>query len=311
MKMTVVYVSLNQKARWVCFNLTLIAGLNLSLLTVSQVISRGYGRRQHSRSKTNGRKGNKMVHTKSSQASRIVNITVALIVISLSTLVQAQSAAADAKEKIAAAIKESIAKNQAALKEYTWTENTQISLKGEVKKQEENQCQYGPDGKVQKTPIGNPANSESAQQSSGGRRGEVKKAMIEKKVDELKDYMEQVQALVKEYVPPDPKKIQAAQAAGNVSMQPATADGIAAMNIKNYVKQGDLVKLGFDTSAKKLRSFDVNSYTDNPQNDPVTLTVTFASLPDGTNYVQQSVLDAPAKKIQVTTTSSDYKKLGQ
>jgi len=259
---------------------------------------------------TNGRKGNKMVQTKSSQASRIVNITVALIVISLSTLVQAQSAAADAKEKLAAAIKESIAKNQAALKEYTWTENTQISLKGEVKKQTENQCQYGPDGKVQKTPIGNPADSQSAQQSSG-RRGEVKKAMIEKKVDELKDYMEQVQALVKEYVPPDPKKIQAAQAAGNVSMQPATADGIAAMNIKNYVKQGDLVKLGFDTSAKKLRSFDVNSYTDNPQSDPVTLTVTFASLPDGTNYVQQSVLDAPAKKIQVNTTNSDYKKLGQ
>ena len=252
-----------------------------------------------------------MVQTKSSQGSRIVNITVAFIVISLSTLVQAQSAGADAKEKIAAAIKESIAKNQAALKEYTWTENTQISLKGEVKKQEENQCRYGPDGKVQKTPIGNPPNSQSAQQSSGRRGGEVKKAMIEKKVDELKDYMDQVQALVKEYVPPDPKKIQAAQAAGNVSLQPATAGGIAAVNIKNYLKQGDLVKLDFDTSAKKLRSFDVNSYTDNPQNDPVTLTVTFASLPDGTNYVQESVLNAPAKKIQVNTTSSDYKKLGQ
>jgi hypothetical protein len=259
-----------------------------------------------------------MVQTKSSQASRIVNITVALTVISLSTLMQAQSsdtagAPADAKEKIAATIKESIAKNQAALKQYTWTENTQISLKGEVKKQEENQCQYGADGKVQKTPIGNPADSQSAQQSSGGsgrRGGEVKKAMIEKKVDELKDYMQQVQALVKEYVPPDPKKIQAAQAAGNVSLQPP-AGGIATMNIKNYEKQGDLVKLGFDTNAKKLRSFDVNSYTDNPKDDPVTLTVTFASLPDGTNYVQQSVLDAPAKKIQVNTTNSDYKKLGQ
>jgi len=43
----------------------------------------------------------------------------------------------------------------------------------------------------------------------------------------------------------------------------------------------------------------------------MTLAVTFASLPDGTNYVQQSVLDATAKKIQVNTTNSDYKKLGQ
>ena len=257
-----------------------------------------------------------MVQTKSSRASRIINTTLTLTLMGLSTLVQAQSdtgAPADAKQKIAAAIKESMAKNQAALKQYTWTENTQISLKGEVKKQEENQCQYGPDGKVQKTPIGNPANSQSAQQQSGGggRRGEVKKAMIEKKVDELKDYMQQVQALVHQYVPPDPKKIQAAQAAGNVSVEPPTADGIATMNIKNYEKQGDLVKLGFDTSAKKIRSFDVNSYMDNPKDDPVTLAVTFASLPDGTNYVQQSVLDAPAKKIQVNTTNSDYKKLGQ
>ena len=120
-----------------------------------------------------------------------------------------------------------------------------------------------------------------------------------------------MQALVHEYVPPDPQKIQAAQAAGNVSVQPPTADGIAEMNIKNYEKQGDLVKLGFDTNAKKLRSFNVNSYMDNPKDDPVSRAVTFASLPDGTNYVSQSVLDAPAKNIQVNTTNADYKKLGQ
>jgi hypothetical protein len=36
-----------------------------------------------------------------------------------------------------------------------------------------------------------------------------------------------------------------------------------------------------------------------------------ASLPDGTNYVQQTVLDATAKKLQVTTTNSNYQKLGR
>jgi hypothetical protein len=38
----------------------------------------------------------------------------------------------------------------------------------------------------------------------------------------------------------------------------------------------------------------------------VTLAVKFAGLPDGTNYVQQSVLGASAKQLQVTTTNSDY-----
>ena len=50
-------------------------------------------------------------------------------------------------------IKNSIAKNQAQLKQYAWTETTQISLKGEVKKVDQNACSYGPDGKVQKTPV--------------------------------------------------------------------------------------------------------------------------------------------------------------
>jgi hypothetical protein len=39
--------------------------------------------------------------------------------------------------------------------------------------------------------------------------------------------------------------------------------------------------------------------------------VTFASLPDGTNYAAESVLDATGKKIQVKVTNSGYKKVGQ
>jgi hypothetical protein len=41
----------------------------------------------------------------------------------------------------------------------------------------------------------------------------------------------------------------------------------------------------------------------------VTLKVMFNNLPDGTNYVAQSVLDATAKQIQIRTTSSGYTKL--
>jgi hypothetical protein len=48
---------------------------------------------------------------------------------------------------------------------------------------------------------------------------------------------------------------------------------------------------------------------DSPK-DVVTLAVQMASLPDGTNYVQQSVLDATAKKLQVTTTNSNYQLIG-
>ncbi|HXY52900.1 MAG TPA: hypothetical protein VEI01_25870 [Terriglobales bacterium] len=39
--------------------------------------------------------------------------------------------------------------------------------------------------------------------------------------------------------------------------------------------------------------------------------VTFSGLPDGTNYVQQTVVDMPAKKMQVKVTNSNYKKLSR
>jgi len=213
-----------------------------------------------------------------------------------------------AMQEKSAALKHALAENQAALKQYSWTETTQIIFKGEVKKQTQKEVHYGSDGTIQKTPI---QGADQAQQTGGGRRrgGIIKREIIEHKVEGMKDYMERVEALVHEYVPPDPQKIHAAEAAGNLSIQPA--QGVTNLVIKNYLKQGDSVTIGFDHSAKKIRGYNVQSYLDNPNEDVVTLAVDFASLPDGTNHPQQSVLDAPSKQIQVKVTNSAYKKVGQ
>ncbi len=66
--------------------------------------------------------------------------------------------------------------------------------------------------------------------------------------------------------------------------------------------------IGFDTTAKKVATINVNTYMDDPK-DAVTLAVTMASLQDGTNYAQQTVLNATAKQIQVTTSNSNYVKV--
>jgi len=242
-----------------------------------------------------------------------VRLSLILVLGFLAVETRAQSPAAANAERIAA-LKESIAQNQAALKTYKWTEATEISLKGEVKKTEQKQCQYGPDGKVQKTAIagGNAAPKEEKDSGGGGRRGGVvKKAIVENKVEDMKEYMEKAAALVQEYVPPDPQKIQAAAAAGKISTQPASGQGVSTLTIKDYAKAGDKLILGFDPVAKKLRSYQVQSYVEKPKDDAVNLTVTFASLPDGTNYPQQTVLDVAAKKLTVKMTNSGYAKAGQ
>lgn len=152
-------------------------------------------------------------------------------------------AAKQALQERIAELKQSMAANQAKLRTYQWVETTEVSLKGEIKKREQKQCRYGPDGKVQKTPIGEAGGGSKRPQR--GLRGKI----VEKKVDELKDYMERVSSLVSRYVPPDPQEMRAANAGLNRS-----AAGIASLVFQDYAKPGDKVTFAFDTSARKLQS---------------------------------------------------------
>ena len=195
-------------------------------------------------------------------------------------------------------VKQSMAENTQRLRQYQWTETTQLTLKGDPKPPSQKLCRYGPDGQVQKTPIGPPP-----EQPSGGR---MKQKVIAKKKEEMQDYMGQVKGLLNMYVPPDPQKMEQAKQAGKLSLNPAGS----AMNLifTDYAQPGDRLTLSFDTAAKKIASLDVQTYMDNPK-DAVTLTVQMASLPDGTNYAGQTVLNATAKQLVVTTTNSNYQKL--
>ena len=109
-----------------------------------------------------------------------------------------------------AALKQSLAANQQLQKQYKWVETTVISMKGEEKSRTQKQCFYGPDGKVQKQPLSAPPQ----QAAPGG----VKGKLVEKKKAEITATMTQAVELVHQYVPPDPQRIQAAKAAGNLAI---------------------------------------------------------------------------------------------
>jgi hypothetical protein len=214
----------------------------------------------------------------------------------------AQAGAQGAKEALQqklAAVKQSMAQNQASLRQYTWTAHTEISVKGEVKKVTNELCRYGPDGQVQKTPMDAPTPQKEM-------RG-MKKRIVEKKVGEMKDYMDRAVALIHNYVPPSPERMQSAFQSGNVSLSPGGASGLAELQFKDYFKPSDMLALGFDSAAHALRKVNVNSYLDNPQ-DAVTLDVAFQTLPDGTNYVARTILNGAAKQIQVNVQNTNYQK---
>jgi hypothetical protein len=211
----------------------------------------------------------------------------------------AQSGNPAVQQKLAM-VKESIARNQAALRQYTWIARSEISLKGEVKKTKDEMCSYSPDGEVQKTPLGQAAPQKEL-------RG-VRKRVVEKKVDELTDYMEQAVALIHDYVPPSPPKMEAAFHAGNVSLGSSQPDTIQ-LQLRNYTLRGDSLVFNFDSGARSLRGISVNTYLGD-QKDAVTLQVVFQTLPDGTNYPATTILNAEAKHIQVKTQNINYQKGG-
>jgi hypothetical protein len=232
---------------------------------------------------------------------KVVPISKRLVVVGALTLVAGVIVIAqngDLQQKLAV-VKQAVADNQQRLHQYQWVETTQLTLKGDPKAPSQNMCRYGPDGTVQKTPMGPPPGP-----PSGGR---LKQRIIEKKKEDMQQYMGEVKGLLGMYVPPNPPKMGQAYQAGKVSLN--SAGGGVNLVFTDYAQPGDQMTLSFDTASRKVTSLNINTYMGESK-DVVTLQVQMASLPDGTNYAQQTVLNASAKQLEVTTTNSNYQKLG-
>ncbi|MCU0223629.1 MAG: hypothetical protein MUF27_06080 [Acidobacteria bacterium] len=202
-----------------------------------------------------------------------------------------------------AALKQSLQQSAAALRTYQWVETTRISVKGEEKARTEKSCYYGADGKVQKSPIGAPVQEEG--KKPRGLRGKI----VENKKEEMTAAMKEAVALVKEYVPPDPARIQAAKDQGRLTLTPPDAKGQVRITIKDYLKPGDSLTLDVNAATNRLSSLTVATFTDSAK-DAVGLNVAFGALQDGTVYASSVKLDVTAQNLAVGIENSGYRKVG-
>ena len=190
-------------------------------------------------------------------AMRLMMVGALTLAITLPALPQSS----ELQQKLAA-VKQAAAQNKKQLRQYQWIETTQLTLKGDAKPPTRNSCLYGPDGKVQKTAIGAPP-----EEPSGGR---LKQKIIAKKKAEMKDYMQDVKAVLSMYVPPDPQKMQADYQAGKVSLNPVP--GAVNLIFTDYAQPNDKMTLTFDTATKKITALNINTYM-GKEKDVVTLQV--------------------------------------
>jgi hypothetical protein len=214
--------------------------------------------------------------------------------------------AAAAKKDHAAAIKESLQKSMAALRQYQWIETTAVSMKGEEKSRTQKSCTYGADGKVQKTPIAAPA---AAPAKEDKRKRGVKSRVVENKKEDISDATKEAIGLVKQYVPPDPARIQAAKEAGRITVTQPDPAGQVRLVIKDYLKAGDSLTLDANAATDRIGGVTVATFTDKAK-DAVGLKVSFGAFADGTVYPAKIQLDVAAQNLAIAIENSGYKKVG-
>jgi len=204
-----------------------------------------------------------------------------------------------------AALKQSLAASAKQLRQYEWIETTIISLKGEEKSRKQQRCYYGADGKVQKVAMGGAPAPKAQPAPSGKRGGRLKEKIVENKVEDMQEYMEQAAALIHQYVPPNPDLVQKAKDGGKLAIKP-TDGGRVQLAFTDYVQPGDRFTIDVNAAASNLSAITVATYLEKPE-DTVALKVAFAALPDGTSYTSQTTLDAKAKNITVVVQNSGHR----
>src|SRR3954467_14803990 len=177
-------------------------------------------------------------------------------------------AALHAQADQVSALKQSLQQGFAKVRQYEWIETTVVSLKGEEKARTQKRRYYGPDGKGQKGALEQPATSPGKSAGGGGGRGSrVKQHVVDNKKDEMKDYMGRAAALIHQYVPPSPDRIQAAKDAGHITVTPQ-AGGPVHLVIAQYVQPGDSLALEVDTAGGQLRARSLNTRPRNTYDTP-------------------------------------------
>jgi len=226
---------------------------------------------------------------------------VPLFLAALLLLVPGTGRAADGDPSLqerVAALKQSLAQSQKALRTYQWVETTTVSMKGEVKSQKQMSCYYGADGALQKLPI----SATPPPKKKGGLRGKIAAS----KKEELTNTMKQAVELVKSYVPPDPALLQRAHDAGKASVEVVQPGKVVRLVFRDYRLPGDTLAITMDLATNHLAGVHVATYL-GQLSSPVDLDVTMGTLADGTVYSASTQFDVKAEKLAVSITNSGYK----
>jgi hypothetical protein len=123
----------------------------------------------------------------------------------------------------------------------------------------------------------------------------------------MTDYMKNAVNLTRLYAPLDTEKIQAAIAAGKISIDLLEPGKRSRVNVHDYLKAGDNVGVELNLTNNAPLGVTVYTYLDKA-NEPIIVDARMAWINDGTIYPAVIALNSEAKGLNITVENSGFRK---
>lgn len=184
--------------------------------------------------------------------------------------------------------------NAALMQQYTWQSRTELIDNGETVDTRIDQVTYGPDGQLQHTLL----NDDSSKKMP---RGFLRKAIAEKKKEDVKKYLEGLRKVLDQYTLPTAGKV--LDFLDQANIQAPDSNGLLQMTGNNVVSPGDQLIISTEAATRQTRKVEINTFY---EGDAVTATATFKTLSSGLNHVEYAEIDIPAKSIKLLIQNYNY-----
>jgi hypothetical protein len=78
------------------------------------------------------------------------------------------------------------------------------------------------------------------------------------------------------------------------------------LSFSNYHEAGDVLAISINKESQKLMALDVTTTVEDPK-EKLSFNISYADLPDGTQYAGTTTLNAPEKDLKVVISNSGFK----
>ena len=195
-----------------------------------------------------------------------------------------------------------MARNSQELKQYTYKQRIETYYKEELKSSRIDEIHYDVNGERVSIPLAQQKVEEKQRPVRGPMSRFISKR-VEAKQDEMKDYVERLLALSSRYMTADAEKMKSAMNDADLTVG-GGAKGYVRIRFRDFVKNGDLVTMSFDSKSKCPVRIEVESRLDE---DPVSITVMFDQVRNGPHYAGRTVVRSERQQIEVRAYGYDHR----